>query len=554
MKGAGEDERHHPLGEGLSGNSLTYGLKVWLEQHPGALVAALTVDGAPAPMPPAVPLLPSHHNDGRSLISLVAPQEMSRVVEAFNEALQHGVSATQVVMADGAEVMDLHYVDLREAYGILLRLVLPDENGRRGGTGLALRAEELRPSRPRLAVIEKDDRARIRAVDEATTTLLGWSSADMVGRSTLDFIHPDDHPRAIDNWMEMIGRGARHAVRLRYRTASGSWMWVETSNDPSYDPAGQRYVVCQLIDVSDEMAATEALRYNERVLRRLAETVPVGLAELAPDQTFRYANSSFCALVGDQSPDGIGRLLTLLDARDAATLGAAITDVLERAVDANLDVRLPGPNGTPGQMCRVALRSITDDAQVLGALVCVTDVTDLKIQAATDPLTGLHNRTSILEELGSALVREAPVGVVFLDVDRFKSVNDRFGHDAGDAVLTGIAEALTGAVRDRDTVGRLGGDEFLVVCPRMAGPDAVVEVARRIQRAVGHSLGGSGGRLRCGASIGVAWMEDGSVPAEEAAARADAAMYAAKRSRSPGPVLWSPGASLGEPDPVVAAG
>lgn len=552
MEVGGNRGNEHPLGEDLSRETLIYALRVWLEQHPGALVAAVTADGRPAAMPPGVPLLSSHQIDGRPLLSLVADQEKARVVAAFNEAFQHGVSSTKVTMADGTEVVDLHYVDLREAYGVLLRLVVPDESGKAGGTGQQLRAEELLPSRPRLAVIEKDDRSRIRSIDEATTILLGWSRSEMVGCPTLDFIHPDDHARAIDNWMEMIGRDVRHAVRLRYRTKTGGWIWLETSNQLSYEPTGQRYVVCQLIDISEEMAATEALRYNEQVLRRLAETVPVGLAELAPDRSFRYANSSFCSLVGGQNPDCIGRLLACLDTRDAAALETAITNVVEKGIDADIDVRLEGSNNASGQTCRVALRSVTDDAQVLGALICIMDVTDLKIQAATDPLTGVHNRASIFEELASALAREVPVGVVFLDVDRFKSINDTFGHDAGDAVLTGVAAALTAAVREGDAVGRVGGDEFLVVCPQVASPDAVLDLASRIHSAVSSSLGGPGGHLSCGASIGVAWIAERSVTAEEAAARADAAMYAAKRSRRQEPVLWSPSAPIDEPEAVGA--
>ncbi|HZU71174.1 MAG TPA: diguanylate cyclase [Acidimicrobiales bacterium] len=530
--GSTGDQGEEPQGRDAA--SPVYALGIWLSQHPDALVASIGADGRPVPMPAAVPLLETHVIDDRSFLSLVAPQEATKVVNAFNDALRHGISVTRVRMAEGDGEVGLHYADVRDAYGVLLRLVLPA-----AGAGTApVPAEELLPSRPRLAVIEKDDVSTIRAIDEATTALLGWSGEDMVGRPTLDFIHPDDHARAIDNWMEMIARGARHAVRLRYRCLDGTWRWLETSNE-LIEEADRRYVICQMIDISEEMAATEALRYSEQVLRRLAETVPVGLAEVAPDQTFRYVNASFRSLLSSDTVESVGSLRTCLGPEEAGVLERAVTAALESGSDADVDIRLPAGPGAPGRMCRVALRPVVDEGQVLGALICVMDVTDLKIQAATDPLTGLHNRSSIFEALSEAMAGDGPVGVVFLDLDNFKQINDSFGHDAGDDALTRLAEALRHAVRRGDEIGRVGGDEFVVVCRHVASPDDLIDLARRIQDGAVSALTVAGDRWRSSASVGVAWAEAGSAPPEEVVARADAAMYTAKRSPGQGPVLWS---------------
>jgi diguanylate cyclase (GGDEF)-like protein/PAS domain S-box-containing protein len=423
----------------------------------------------------------------------------------------------------------------------MLRLVLPVASGEV--------AEALTPadfqSRPRLANIEKDEVSAIRAIDEATSLLLGWSEAEMVGKRTLEFIHPDDHPRAIDNWMEMIAHGVRHAVRLRYRTKDGDWLWLETSNELSHDESGRRRVACQMIDISEEMAAVEALRYSEQVLRRMAETVPVGLGEIAPDQSFRYTNSTFRALLGREEVGSLDEVLAGVDPADAALLEQAVGAALRSGSDADVDVRLSSTASAPERMCRVALRPVVDDGQVLGALICVMDVTDLKLQAATDPLTGLHNRSAIFEALRQALTAEGPVGVVFLDVDQFKSINDNFGHDAGDAALTRLADALRGAVRKGDLVGRVGGDEFLVVCRAVASAEDLIEVSRRIQEEAVAALGDGNGSRFSRASVGVALVAAGSISAEDAVARADAAMYHAKRRPEAGPVLWSDELSLG---------
>src|SRR3954468_16777727 len=153
------------------------GLGVWLAQHPTAVVAAVGSDGAPLPMPAEVPLLGTHVVDDRSFLGLVAVNEATGVVNAFRAALEHGVSITNVAMADGRRV-SLHYVDVREEYGVMLRLVLPADAG---GAEATLTIEDLPSSRPRLAVIEKDDVSTIRAIDAATSILLGWTTDEMVG-------------------------------------------------------------------------------------------------------------------------------------------------------------------------------------------------------------------------------------------------------------------------------------------------------------------------------------------------------------------------------------
>ena len=506
---------------------------MWLEQHPTALVAAVGADGAPIPMPAKVPLLHTHVIDDRSFLGLVAADEATRVVGAFTAALEHGMSVTSVTMADGRRV-SLHYVDVRAEYDVILRLVLAE-----GGTvDSPLTLADLPSSRPRLAVIEKDDVSTIRAIDTATSLLLGWSAEEMVGHPTLEFIHPDDHARAIDNWMQMIVNDVRHAVRLRYRTKEQGWAWLETSNELTRREDGTRWVVCQMIDISEEMAAADALRYNEQLLRRIAETVPVGLAELGPDHSARYMNESLRTLLAEHDVDSFEHLRNALPVRDGNRLTRSITDAVERGVDSNVDIRLNGTAITPDRHCRVALRALTEGQDVLGALVCVMDVTELKAQAETDALTGLFNKASITDKLYAALAEPDPIGVIFIDLDHFKPVNDRFGHDVGDQILVRIAAALRRSVRSGDAVGRFGGDEFLVVCPAAVDATAVFDVACRLKDATSQALAAAELELCSSASIGGAWIATGTATATEAIARADSAMYHAKRNQLTGPTLW----------------
>jgi diguanylate cyclase (GGDEF)-like protein len=193
----------------------------------------------------------------------------------------------------------------------------------------------------------------------------------------------------------------------------------------------------------------------------------------------------------------------------------------------------------------------TEDRQFL------TDMTDLLAAALgrlgeeerrrravlEDPLTGLANRTLIFDHLSLALARgerhHSPVGVLFVDLDRFKSINDTLGHAAGDEVLQGVAGRLREALRPSDTVGRLGGDEFVVVCEDVAGSAEALAVAERVTAAFEAPVAVGGGGAPIGLSIGVA-LSSFDRPMDPALllAEADAAMYAAKQRKNHSAVLF----------------
>jgi len=149
-----------------------------------------------------------------------------------------------------------------------------------------------------------------------------------------------------------------------------------------------------------------------------------------------------------------------------------------------------------------------------------------------DALTGLPNRTLLHDRLEQALAQASRddhrVGVVFIDLDRFKSINDTLGHAIGDELLRGVAERLNGVVRAVDTVSRLGGDEFIIVLRQIAGPDDAVLVAEKIINALATPLSVQGHDLRVTPSIGISIFPDDGVGALQLMKNADTAMYHAK--------------------------
>jgi diguanylate cyclase (GGDEF)-like protein len=153
-------------------------------------------------------------------------------------------------------------------------------------------------------------------------------------------------------------------------------------------------------------------------------------------------------------------------------------------------------------------------------------------QANHDALTGLPNRDLLVDRLEQALIRARRMGtctgVMFVDLDHFKRINDTLGHTAGDTVLWHVAATLRRTVRSMDTVARLGGDEFVVLCPDLRGPVDAVHISRRIVADLSRLSDSWAPAAGLTASVGVTLVDDGASTAEDMLHEADTAMYRAK--------------------------
>jgi diguanylate cyclase (GGDEF)-like protein len=210
--------------------------------------------------------------------------------------------------------------------------------------------------------------------------------------------------------------------------------------------------------------------------------------------------------------------LRLLDAKATALATCAFDDPI-------LDEPLPGRLGTSLESSVTLLSDSIVERERLQA--------HLAHQATHDSLTGIANRAAALVAIQTAIHHSTRYGdavtLLFVDLNDFKAVNDRYGHDCGDEVLRQIAERMVACVRPGDFVARLGGDEFLVVAERVAGAAGATELARRLLEAVTEPIDVSGVSVEVGAAIGVAMALDSPEEPLRLLARADAAMYRAKR-------------------------
>jgi diguanylate cyclase (GGDEF)-like protein/PAS domain S-box-containing protein len=516
-----------------------------------AMVAAISPDGFRVALPADLDIgtnlpipLPAERE---TMLELIAPADHFLVIEAWVEARTAGRQSVVKVHTRRApeRTVALTLVDARETRGILYAVLSEPAAGAvevSGDDSAVVQAARAVPQRPRTATLWKSWEAMITGIDARTTRMLGWSAEQMVGVWSAAFVHRRDRSRALASWMEMLATKGSQRVRVRHRCADGSFLWVELEN--TYRPGDgpeSATVVTQISDISDEMAAHAALDRQVKLLRQVTESLPIGLLQVGSDGELAYANSRLAEIVGVAAAVTVEEQLCTVAAADRAALLAALRAAVDVGADRDLEVDVAVP-GTGWRRCAIAVVAVTDQDGDPGGIACVTDITEsarmrdeLRARATYDALTGCLNRPSVIAELDRALTAPTSTGVIFIDLTDFKAVNDTFGHAAGDRLLVHAAACLSGTAGPGDAVGRLGGDEFLVVRRDLRERADMLALADRIRAALARRVDVSpvGGRLVAG--IGVAFSTPG-MDSDTLIAHADSAMYESKRRGDGQPV------------------
>jgi len=400
------------------------------------------------------------------------------------------------------------------------------------------------PRAPQCNVV-RNEAGVITSIDDSVTEILGWRPEQIMGSPSTVFIHPDDQADAIGAWFAMIGTpGSTRTFRGRYRTADGGWRWIDCENTNRLDDPDNPHVFTVIRPAeAGELSLAEQIRAREELIARLTDALPVGVFQVDRDRRVLFTNGRLHHILGAAPAPEMASLFAVVADDDRGRLDAAVDAAFSgREVDGlelHFNVVVPHPDFATTRVCEVSLRPLTDGAKaVTGAIGCLSDVTEsvdlrheLELRASTDTLTGCLNRAAIFEFLDLALrsARESGVGVaaIFVDLNRFKEVNDSHGHAVGDKALLWAAACIRGSIRTGDAIGRLGGDEFLVVCPEVPNIESVHPVARRISDSLGPVEIGEG-RLELGASVGLAWTDGTDESPDALTARADRAMYESK--------------------------
>ncbi|MDT4924885.1 MAG: hypothetical protein QOG01_2598 [Pseudonocardiales bacterium] len=294
--------------------------------------------------------------------------------------------------------------------------------------------------------------------------------------------------------------------------------------------------------VRDTERAFQQADTSERRFRFLATAAPVGILETNPNLEIVFANEETERIFGTSvlgfTPEHL--IDRTVDDRERAVLQEAISEVAAGR-RANAQIRVHSDDGEDRWVAWYGVPAQEWPGPFAGAFVATVDITLLKdaeemlaLQATHDQLTGLPNRRLLFDRLSLSLVRltrqSGAVAVLFLDLDGFKLVNDRLGHDAGDELLKIVASRIRFAVRTEDTVVRYGGDEFVVILERILSRDAVARVAAKIIEVVSAPVQLDDEQVDVTASIGIALSEGPGDDPDALLREADTAMYLSKQA------------------------
>ncbi len=275
-------------------------------------------------------------------------------------------------------------------------------------------------------------------------------------------------------------------------------------------------------------------------LRSLLDAGSEGILVVRPDGVILDLTDSGARILGAaaDSPSLIGRHLS--DELHPEYVGRATAECSWAA-------RQPNPSGPfrwrlrhgdGSQHVEVVIHNKARDPNISGLILVLRDITPvralelrLRNDAFRDTLTGLRNRVGFYDKIRIAITHrasDAMVAVLFLDLDDFKAVNDSRGHAVGDELLCEAADRLQASVRPKDAVGRIGGDEFVILLEDIARPEQAGEIAQRVIEAFREAFLVDGGAVRVQTSVGIALSQTGDETAETLLRDADMAMYAAK--------------------------
>jgi diguanylate cyclase (GGDEF)-like protein/PAS domain S-box-containing protein len=359
----------------------------------------------------------------------------------------------------------------------------------------------------------------------AATRLLGLDRTDE-RLNVFDLVHPDDLGKVLEAaHSTMAGRPA--PVEFRVRHADGSWRWLEAvGTDLRHDPDIGGIVVT----AHDTTARNESEARFGALVEHLTDMIVV----LDGDTSMQWASPSARAFMGGD--DSYFHLIHPDDAEQAIPI---FTELLAggHGTVRRFECRAKKDGGW--RHIETVATNLLDDPAVRGIVCNSRDMTDRKVaqealdrHAYHDGLTGLPNRALFLDRLEVALTRakrrRSNVAVLFLDLDRFKVINDSLGHEPGDRLLAAVARRLEGALRPEDTVARFGGDEFTVLCEDLGADIEPVGIAERINRSLATPFSLDDREVFLSASIGIAVANSEQASGEALMRDADAAMYRAK--------------------------
>jgi diguanylate cyclase (GGDEF)-like protein/PAS domain S-box-containing protein len=383
-------------------------------------------------------------------------------------------------------------------------------------------------------IVVTDQAGMMQYVSPAFERILGRAADPYKDESMGTFVHPDDLSRIADEFPPLLADPTRvMSTVLRGQDIHGRWRHFETTVTNHLDDPDVCGIVGNLHDI------TELREAHER-FRSAFEHAPIGMGMSDLEGRIIQTNAAYGKILGRPAEDLAGMTISdLTHPDDREWSSAELRDFVSGGSDTYQSEKRYVHSDGHAVWASLSISCVRDDERrplyLIGQAEDITERRELRERLAYaaihDPLTGLPNRELFMDRVEVALRRAArgkkAVAVIFLDLDRFKLINDSLGHDVGDQVLRAVADRLSGEMRTTDTLARFGGDEFTILCEDVDDEGDALEVTQRLVVAMSYPLALPGGEVFVSMSVGIALSGSG----ESGAAllrNADVAMYRAK--------------------------
>ncbi len=397
---------------------------------------------------------------------------------------------------------------------------------------------------PEIVIIHDE---KILVANESAADLIGLEPAQLVGREIADLVKPAYRALFRKNVAKRLsGENVPRRLEIQLINGDEAGLWVEAQSS-NIEFHGERAILTIARDVSHRKSLEVSLSRSKRQAQYTLESISEGVITTDNDGRIDYLNLSAEALIGTNRDDAaghrVGELFTLVDDADRRPLGDPVERCLAMRRRVNMGRRAVMINTDDEQehLVEITASPIRGPGNsISGAVVVFHDVSEIRgltrkmsYQATHDPLTGLINRREferrLDEAMDSAHADEAVHMLFYMDLDRFKAVNDSCGHLAGDNMLREVAGLIKEEVRDSDYVGRLGGDEFgaiLIGCP--------IEKSRQIATDICNAVADyrfvwKDKIFNIGISVGLVEISHISGTIQDVMSAADSACYVAKQ-------------------------